>query len=116
MLFDSAPRHKNTDEKPVSVPVAPVSKENVFLAQEKELAQELSRLERDLASVTQQIGAMKQQMSMGKYPGMLTDLADLTTKKDSLTAQINNHPKFAKPAIKDNFTGRDARLDKYTMN
>ena len=111
MIFDSAPQHENTSETRTPVPVVPIRKENIFLKRESNETQELSRLERDLASVTQQIGAMKQQMSMGKYPGMLTDLADLTTKKDSLTAQINNHPKFAQPTIKNNFTGRDARAD-----
>lgn len=66
-------------------------KTNIFLEQAKRANQEIGDLERELRTLTQRIGAIKELMAAGKYPGKLSDLAELAAKKDAITKQINEH-------------------------
>jgi len=92
------------------------ARKNIFSVEAERANPELAKLKQELSQLTNKIGAIKQLMASGTYPGKLSDLNEFITKKDLLTDQLNKHPDFSKPKIEDNFSGRDTRIDRYKTN
>lgn len=65
---------------------------NIFIDQAERANPEIGEMKRQLKTLTERIGAIKQLMLAGRYPGELTDLAKLADEKDELIKRIDAHP------------------------
>lgn len=85
---------------------------NIFLDQAEKNNPTVETLKKEHARISNEIGAIRQQMAKGAYFGKLSDLSKLEDQKNELTRKIN--AKFdTSLAYKENFSGRDGRADKF---